>query len=186
VLVITSEHSSGMIRSTFAAVPQRRRVFAAKATALLVATFVVSTVSSAAAILVGQAILSAKGAGVSITDASALRAVGGGGLYLTVLLSHGAALLGLGLGAIFRHTAAAITAFIGLVLVLPTLVAPLPSPWGHDIAQWLPANAGQAFLSTNQSAGAVELHPWVGFAAVCAWAAAALGLAAWLMTRRDA
>ena len=181
VLAITAEHSSGMIRTTFAAVQRRRRVLAAKAVALVAPTFVVSFVSSLVAFLAGQAILSSKGAGVSITDPTALRSVVGGGLYLTVL-----ALLGLGLGAIIRHTAGAITAFIGLVLVLPTLVAPLPNPWGRQVAQWLPANAGEALLSTTHAAKAVELQPWVGFGVVVAWAAAALGLGAWLITRRDA
>jgi hypothetical protein len=126
-------------------------------------------------------VLSSKDAGVSITDASALPAVIAGGLYLTTL-----ALAGLGFGAIFRLTAGAITAFIGVTLVLPTLVTRLPNPWGRDIAQWIPANAGQALLSTTHEVGAVELHPWVGFAVLCAWAVSSVALAGWLITRRDA
>jgi ABC-type transport system involved in multi-copper enzyme maturation permease subunit len=181
VLAITSEYASGMIRTTFAAVHGRRQVLAAKALAVLGATLVVALLSSLVAFLAGQAILSGKGAGVSITDATAVRAVMGGGLYITAL-----ALLGLGLGAIVRHSAGAIMAFIGLVLVLPMVVAPLPNPWGRQIAQWLPANAGQAVVSSRHAAGIVELHPWAGFAVVVAWAAAALGLGAWLLTRRDA
>lgn len=139
-----------------------------------------STIGCVLAFLGGQAILNTKDAGVSLTDPTVLRAVLGGGLYLTVL-----ALFGLGLGAIFRRTAGAIAAFIGLVLVLPVIVMQLPSPlW--DYAKYLPANAGQAVLSVKSGAGSAQLAPWVGFAVLCAWAAAALGIAAWRITRRDA
>src|SRR5262249_61234725 len=44
VLAITSEYATGMIRTTFAAVPRRRAVLAAKAAALVVPAFVVSTI----------------------------------------------------------------------------------------------------------------------------------------------
>jgi energy-coupling factor transporter ATP-binding protein EcfA2 len=179
VLAITSEYATGMIRATLTAVPRRRTVLAAKAAVLTVLAFVVSTVACAAAFLVGQAILAAKGIGVSITSPGELRAVIGAGLYLTVL-----ALLGLGLGAVLRHTTGAISAFTGLVLILPLLVTPLPSPWGHDITKYLPANAGQAILNIHPTPG--SLAPWTGFAVLCAWVLAALATAAWLINRRDA
>ena len=179
-LAITSEYATGMIRTTFAAVPRRRAVLAAKAAALVVPAFVVSTVGCVLAFLSGQAILNTKSAGVSLTDPTVLRAVLGGGLYLTLL-----ALFGLGLGAIFRRTAGAIAAFIGLVLVLPVVFLQLPSPlW--DYAKYLPANAGQALFSVKPAVGSAQLAPWAGFAVLCAWAAAALGIAAWRITRRDA
>ena len=70
------------------------------------------------------------------------------------------------------------------MLVLPSLVAPLPAPWGRDISKYLPSDAGQALLSQHHTAG--SLTPWTGFAVLCAWAAAALVLAAGLIAHRDA
>jgi hypothetical protein len=178
-LVVTSEYSSGTIRSTFAAVPRRRTVLGAKSLVVVGTVLVVGTVACLGAFLAGQAILAPKGVGVSLFASGELRAVLGGGLYLAVL-----ALLGVGLGAILRHTAGAISAFVGLVLVLPIIVRPLPQPWGHDISKFLPANAGQALLDVHGAGGG--LAPWTGFAVLCAWAAAAVGLAAWRIVRRDA
>ncbi|MBV8295243.1 MAG: ABC transporter permease [Acidimicrobiia bacterium] len=178
VLVITSEYATGMIRSTLAAVPGRRLVLAAKGVVLDAPVWVLGTLASAVAFFIGQAVLAGKG-GVSITDPGSVRVVMGCGLYLTAL-----ALLALALGTIFRHTAGGIAAFIGLVLVLPSIVGPLPRPWGRDISEYLPSSAGQALLSHHQTAG--TLAPWTGFAVLCAWTAAALVLATWLIAHRDA
>jgi hypothetical protein len=178
VLIITSEYATGMIRSTLSAVPWRRQVLAAKTLVLAVPTFVIATVASLVAFLGSQAVLTSTGAGVSIWAHGELRAVIGGGVYLTLL-----AVFGLGLGAIFRRTAGGIAAFVGLVLVLPAIVAPLPKPWGRDISQYLPSDAGQALLQIHTSSG--SLSPWAGLAVLGTWVAAALGCAAWLITRRD-
>jgi hypothetical protein len=179
VLAITSEYATGMIRSTLAATPARRLVLAAKGVALAAPALVVSTIACVVAFLTGQAIFAAKGIGVSITAPGELRAVIGGGLYLAVM-----ALFALGLGAVFRRTAGAMTAFIGLVLVAPVIVGAFPKPWGPDIEKYLPANAGQAILNIHATNG--SLSPWPGFAVLSLWAAAALGLGAWLITHRDA
>jgi ABC-2 type transport system permease protein len=85
VLVITSEYASGMIRTTFAAVPQRLTVLGAKAAVFGGVALAVTTVASFIAFFTGQAILSAKGIGVSIGAPGALRAVVGNGLYLAIL-----------------------------------------------------------------------------------------------------
>jgi ABC-type transport system involved in multi-copper enzyme maturation permease subunit len=179
VLVITAEYSSGMIRSTLAAVPDRREVLAAKVAALAPVALVVSTIACIGSFLVGQAILSGKGLGVSIAHPAVLRAVLGGGLYLTAL-----ALFGLGLGTICRRTAAGLSAFVGLVLVAPIVVRMLPSSWGNNIAKFLPSEAGQALVSVRTVSN--QLAPWTGFAVLCAWTAAALVVGGFLIARRDA
>src|SRR5580700_9677302 len=66
VLVITNEYGSGMIRATFASVPQRLSILAAKATVFAGVTFVVTTGACFIAFILGQSILSAKGAGTSL------------------------------------------------------------------------------------------------------------------------
>ena len=103
---------------------------AAKATVFGAVTLVVGLVSCFAAFFIGQAILSAKHIEAHIGDPGVLRAVTGAGLYLAVL-----GLLALGIGALIRHSAGAIAAVFGLILVLPGLVGALPSSWErHHLA----------------------------------------------------
>jgi ABC-2 type transport system permease protein len=179
VLTITAEHSTGMIRATFAAVPQRRSVLAAKAAVLAAATAVAGLVSSFAAFFVGQAILSSKHIEAHIGDPHVLRAVIGAGLYIPVL-----ALLALGIGTLVRRSAGAIAAVFGLIFVLPGLVLALPSSWSNAISKYLPSNAGEAIFRTIRDRS--TLSPWVGFALFCAYAAAALVAAGVVLNRRDA
>jgi ABC-type transport system involved in multi-copper enzyme maturation permease subunit len=184
VLVITSEFSTGAIRSTFAAVPQRRAVLAAKATVFTAVTLVVGLVSCFAAFFVGQAILSSQGIQASISDPGVLRAVAGSGLYLAVL-----GLFALGIGTLIRHSAGAIAALFGIILVLPGLVAALPASWSNGISKYLPSNAGQAITRTIHGAGGrggPSLSPWVGLGVFCLYAAVTLAFAAVVVSRRDA
>jgi hypothetical protein len=109
VLLISSEYTTGQIRATLAATPQRLTVLAAKATAFVGAVLAVGLVASFSAFGIGQAIFSAKGIGASLSDPGVLRAVIGGALYLAAV-----GVLGLGLGTILRRTAGAITALVGL------------------------------------------------------------------------
>lgn len=185
VLIITGEYSTGAIRSTLAAVPQRRTVLAAKATVFTAVTLVVGLVSCFAAFLVGQAILSTQGIQAHLGDPGVLRAVAGSGIYLAVL-----GLFALGVGTLIRRSAGAISALFGVILVLPVLVQTLPSSWSNVIAKYLPSNAGQAIAQTVQagphSPGGEMLSPWVGMGVFCLYAAVALAFAAVVLRRRDA
>lgn len=182
VLVITNEYGSGMIRATFAAVPQRLAVLAAKASVFAGITFLVTTAAAFVAFLIGQMILSTKGIGVPLGATGALRTVVGVGLYLAVL-----GLLALGLGTIIRKTAGAIAAVFGLILVLPGLASLLPSSM-NSIQKFLPSNAGQALISNGAKHGSsvAQLSPWAGFGVFCLYAAIALVIAGWTLVRRDA
>jgi ABC-type transport system involved in multi-copper enzyme maturation permease subunit len=179
VLVITSEFSTGMIRSTFAAVPQRRTVLAAKAIVFTAVTLVVGEVSCFAAFFVGQSILASKHIEAHIGNPGVLRSVIGAGLYLGVL-----GLLALGIGTLIRHSAGAIAAVFGLIFVLPGVVSALPSSWSNTIGPYLPSTAGQAIFRMARDSR--TLSPWTGFLVFCLYAAVALGAAAVTITRRDA
>lgn len=179
VLVVTSEYSSGMIRATFAAVPQRLTVLAAKSAVFAGVTLVVTTAACFVAFLVGQAILSTKGIGIAIGAPGALRTVVGTGLYLAVL-----GLLALGVGGIIRKTAGGIATVFGLIFVLPGLASLLPSSM-NAVQKFLPSNAGQALISGTRRSSS-DLSPWVGFGVFCLWAIAALVAAGATLVRRDA
>ena len=180
VLAVTSEYSSGMIRATLAAVPQRRLLLTAKALVLAAAAATTGIVACLAAYLVFQAFLPAGDAmRTTLADPGVLRAVTGAGLYLTVL-----ALLGLGLGTVLRSGAGAVAVLFG-VLFLPTLlVALLPSSWQDILGPYLPMNAGDAAYTVRPEAH--MLQPWAGLGVFCLYAAAALAAGFVLIGRRDA
>jgi ABC-2 type transport system permease protein len=180
VLVITSEYATGQIRATLGATPQRTLVLAAKVLVFTAVTFVVGLVACFAAFFIGQSIFSAKHAQASLGDPDVLRAVVGGALYLSVL---GA--LGIGLGAIFRRTAGAIAALVGMLLILPVLAGFLPSPWNDDVSKYLPGQAGgEIFRVVARSSN--SLSPWTGFAVFVTYAVVSLVIGAVLLAKRDA
>lgn len=179
VLTMSSEHATGMIRTSLAAVPQRLRLLGAKALVFVSVSLLVGLLGSFAAFFVGQSILSGRSLETSIGRPGVLRVVVGAALYLAVL-----GLMALGLGTMIRRTAGAIAAFFGLLLVLPLVVSALPSPWSTDIGRYLPGSAGAALLRTVPTD--TLLAPWAGFGLLCAYAAASLVVGAVLLVRRDA
>jgi hypothetical protein len=112
VLAVTNEYATGMIRTTLTAAPRRSRVYLAKMLTLGIFALVVSQVLAFSAFLLGQLVLRSHHLNTSITDARALRAVALAGVYLTVVT-----LVGFGLGALLRHTAAALSAIFALVFL---------------------------------------------------------------------
>src|SRR6266542_7049210 len=134
-----------------------------------------------AALLGGGCELRVEGRGVAWPGV--VRSVLGAGLYLAVL-----GLLAVGLGTLIRSTVGATAVVVGLVFVLPGIVGALPSSWDEAVTPYLPSDAGQALIGRTKFApqGLHLLSPWMGFAVVCAYAAAALAAAAVLLRRRDA
>ncbi len=182
VLVISAEYGTGTIRSTLAAVPRRPTVLATKTAVFAAVALVVGEVLSFSAFLIGQALLKSPVPHASLSQPGVLRAVIGGGLMIGVL-----GLFALGLATIIRHTAGAITAFVGTLLVLPLLVQALPSSIRNPIGMYLPLNISNTMTSVTHTIGqSPALSPWVGFAVVCAYAAVALVVGGVLMVRRDA
>jgi ABC-type transport system involved in multi-copper enzyme maturation permease subunit len=179
VLVISGEYSTGMIRSSFAAVPKRLPVLWAKAGVFAGVTLGLMLPSAFVAFLVSQSILTSHHVQTDLGQPHVLRAVVGAGLFLTVV-----SLLGVALGALVRNTAGGIATFAGIMFVLPGVTAILPASWGNAIDPYLPLSAGTGILATHQDPSA--LAPWTGFALFCGYVAATLALAAWLLVRRDA
>lgn len=182
VLVMSAEYGTGTIRATLAAVPNRPLVLAAKSAVFAAVALVVGEVLSFVAFVVGQALLRSPAPHATLSQPGVLRAVVGGGLMIAVL-----GLFALGLATIIRHTAGAITAFVGTLLVLPLVVRALPSSIGNPIAKYLPLNISDTMTSVGHAVGqGPSLSPWAGFAVVCAYAVGALVVGGVLMARRDA
>jgi ABC-2 type transport system permease protein len=179
VLVISSEYTTGMIRTTLSAVPQRRLVLATKAAVFGAVALVCGEIMSFAAFGIGQAILAQRNVGASLGDPHVLRAVIGGGLYLTAV-----GLLGVGLGALIRHTAGALSALFGVMFATSVIVALLPTSWRNHVMRYLPINAGTQIMSVQGSHD--MLGPWAGLGVLLLYAAIALGVGALLLVGRDA
>ena len=150
-LTITSEYSTGMIRTSLGAQPRRGTMFAAKAIVLAAVALVTGLVTSFASFFPGQALMSGQHIGATLGQPGVLRAVIGGALFLTAC-----GLLALGLGMILRHTAGAITAAIGLLFVLTVLVNFLPQSWQDHVNKWMPAIAGSGIWATAAPAPATR------------------------------
>jgi ABC-2 type transport system permease protein len=179
VLIISSEYSTGGIKATLTAVPQRLKVLLAKALVLLVVALVVGTVTSFAAFFLGQLFWERVDLATSLSDRDVLRAVLGGGLYVA-----GSGLFGYAFGVLLRHTAGAITAVVALLLVLPPLTLLLPGEWGETIEKNFTSNAGQTITTVTPAPNLLD--PWVGYAVFTVQWLVVLTAGAVLMHRRDA
>ena len=179
VLVITGEYTTGMIRSSFMAVPHRLPVLWAKALVFAAVTFVLMLVSSFVSFFGVMAIVHQRHVQHSLGDPHALRVVVGAALFLTVL-----GVLAVGLGGLLRSTAGGIATFVGLLFVLPGIIGILPASIDHALNPYLPLTAGFA-VATSTSEGH-QLGPWTGFAVFCGYAVIAMVAAAFRMARSDA
>jgi ABC-type transport system involved in multi-copper enzyme maturation permease subunit len=180
VLVISGEYSTGMIRSSFMAVPRRLPVLWAKLGVFAAVTFVLMLASTLVSFLGVQAIVAGHHVQHGLGDPHALRAVVGTALFLTVLSA-----LAVGLGALLRNTAGGIATFVALLFVLPGVVSLLPASIADSVGQYLPLNAATT-VATSTFDNANHLGVWTGFAVFCGYAALVVGAAAVWLVRRDA
>jgi ABC-2 type transport system permease protein len=179
VLVITSEYATGAIRSGLTAVPRRGRFLAAKAVVVAGLTFVAAETTAMVSFFIGQALISGHAPIATLDQPHVLRAVIGCGLYGMVI-----GLLGLALGALLRHAAAAITVLVALLYVLPGIAAALPTSIERPVLKFWPTQAGQQIA--NVVPGLHALSPWAGFGVTCAFVAILLAAAHLSLQRRDA
>jgi ABC-2 type transport system permease protein len=178
VLAITNEFSSGMIRATFAAAPRRPLVLAAKAAVLGGVTLTAGEISAFAAFFAGQAMLKAPVQHATLGQPGVLRAVLMAGAYPALI-----ALIGLGIGAIIRHTAGTICALVGMVFVLPLLFS-LSTSFRNTAQKFLPDTMRNSLVAVKPIAHL--LSPGLTFGLLGGYALVALAAGAWALTRRDA
>ncbi len=178
VLVVSAEYSTGTVRAVFCAAPHRRSVLLAKILVFTVVAVVVAEFVSFASFLLGQSLLSSPAIHATLATPGALGAVVGCGLYISAL-----GLLGLGLAMIIRHSAAAISTFVGILLILPILVQALPNSIAVDVRRFMPDRIGADMIKAN---GSNVFSPWVGFLILVGYVVAANVIGAILLTRRDA
>ncbi len=165
LMTVTGEYTSGLIRGTFIATPQRVQVLAIKVLIFTGVVWAVCTALSFTAFFAGQSLLS-PAKHVAIGDPGVLTAVFGGGLYLTLI-----GLFGLFIGVLLRRTAAALITLFVILLILPVALALVPSRLSRDLAEYLPTNAGGQIWRLAHG-GAYKLAPWPGLGVLTAYVAA--------------
>jgi ABC-type transport system involved in multi-copper enzyme maturation permease subunit len=179
VLCITSEYSSGSIRTTLAAVPRRARLLGAKALVIMVLTFVVVAVIAFAAFFIGQALISGHAPTATLGQTGVLRALIGAALYGALL-----AMMGLAFGTILRSAAGAIALLVAILYVLPGIAGALPTSIANTVQEYWPTQAGGQVTQVVHTAN--TLSPWAGFGVFALFVAILSGVAFSLLNRRDA
>jgi ABC-2 type transport system permease protein len=187
-LIITGEYSTGMIRSTFSAVPRRLPAFFAKLAVLFSVSFVVTLAGVALSYLVTIPFVQET---VSLTDGDNVRVLVGSALYVATI-----AALSLGIGTLLRSTAGAIFTVMGLLLVIPNILAVVTAFSDNVVLEaiykYLPSLAGQQLMSMGGidpmtgMAATGNLAPWAGYGVLAAWTLVTLAAAAVVLKRRDA
>ena len=193
-MFFTAEYRRGLIRTTLAASPRRGQVLAAKAVVLGAVAFVVGLIGAVVSIALG--VPRERGEGLYVLPVSTFteaRVIVGTAALLAL-----AAVFAVALGAVLRRSAAAITAGI-VAIVMPFLLAAL-GVFPAGVSAWLLRLTPAAGFAVQQSipqysqvnkvytfvGGYYPLEPWAGFAVLCAWVAAAVILAMYVLRRRDA
>jgi ABC-2 type transport system permease protein len=213
-LMITSEYSTGMIRTSLTAIPRRSTVYAAKLIVITTVTLIVSLITSFVSFFVGQALLSGSGVSASLFHSVTIPrgvnmsppANGNGppvyhfigtivispATVLTAIVGcalfvTAVALIAFALGSIIRHTAGAITSVIGLMFVIPIILqVALPDTWRWDVIRFFPDSAGRVLSVTIGQQNQHLWSAWPQFVVTLAYAAVILVVGGYLFRKRDA
>ncbi|MFJ3789057.1 ABC transporter permease subunit [Kitasatospora sp. NPDC090091] len=176
VLAIGNEYSSGMIRVTLAAVPQRGTLLTGKAVVLGALAFAVALVTAFITFFVGQALLGEHS--TSLTEPHVLRAVFGAALYLTMLCLFSA-----GVTAMLHNQTLALGVLVPFFFLLSPILSAVPKV--KTLAHYFPDYAGSRMLLVYEQHGQ-PYGPWAGFAICLTWTLAALAGGALVLKKRDA
>ncbi|SCK55234.1 ABC transporter permease [Streptomyces sp. WMMB 322] len=177
VLVVSSEYSTGMIRSSLAAVPQRTVFLTSKIFVATMLVLVVGMATSFLAFFVGQAVLG--DLGVSIKDEGVLRAVLGGGVYMTLI-----ALFSMGLSFVLRSPMLAFAILMPFFFLISNILEAVSAT--KKYAHYLPDQAGKTITAVVPESLNRPYGPYEGLAIMAAWVGAALIVGWILLKRRDA
>ncbi|MFG2562599.1 ABC transporter permease subunit [Streptomyces sp. NPDC048496] len=188
VLMVGNEYSTGMMRTTIAAVPRRLTVLLSKATVLSAVILVAGAVGVLGSLLIGGLVQPGRGfteahgyPGMSLNNGPMLRAAVGSVLYLALV-----GLLSLGMALIVRSSATAIGIVLGLLFFFPILTQVITDPdWQRFLQQIAPMTAGLS-VQTTIGVDQLPIGPWEGLGVLALWALGALTAGGMLLRSRDA
>ncbi|MFE3168486.1 ABC transporter permease [Streptomyces sp. NPDC059224] len=178
VLVVSNEYSTGMIRTSLAAVPQRATFLFSKIAVATGLALVVGLVTSFAAFFLGQAMLGSHRA--HLGDTGVLRAVIGGGLYMTLI-----AMFSMGVATMLRSPLLSLGILMPFFFLISNILGNVDAT--KKIGRFLPDQAGSHIMQVVPRAGDdVPYGPWGGLGIMGLWVAAALIGGYALLKKRDA
>ncbi|GAA3883008.1 ABC transporter permease subunit [Streptomyces sp. NPDC003631] len=178
VLVVSNEYSTGMIRTSLAAVPRRATFLFGKITVATALALVVGMATSFLAFFLGQAVLGPHGA--RLGDPGVLRAVVGGGLYMTLI-----AMFSMGIAAMLRSPMLSLGVLMPFFFLISNILGNVSAT--KKIGRFLPDQAGSRILQVVPGTGDdTPYGPWGGLGIMVLWVAAALIGGYALLKKRDA
>lgn len=180
VVLVASEYSTGMIRSTMVAVPTRTPALFAKAIIIALVAFVIGVAGAFASYLISQPLLAPENLDFGLDAPWVLPSIINTGTLLA-----GIAIMGVATGSLLRSTAGGIVTIIGVLFVLPVIIQLISglADWIPDAARFLPSNAGTQLVATNIADGA--LNQLEGGLVLGGWAVVLLVVAMIVTKRRD-
>jgi ABC-2 type transport system permease protein len=178
VLVVSNEYSTGMIRTSLAAVPQRGTFLSGKLAVATALALVVGMATSFAAFFLGQAMLG--GHSASLGDDGVLRAVIGGGLYMTLI-----AVFSMGVAAMLRSPMLSLGILMPFFFLISSILNNVDAT--KKIGRFLPDQAGSRIMRVVRPLDDdTPYGPWGGLGIMVLWVLAALAGGYVLLKRRDA
>ncbi|MEU4141656.1 ABC transporter permease [Streptomyces parvulus] len=178
VLVVGNEYSSGMIRTSLAAVPRRGRFLFSKIAVATALAFVVAMITSFATFFLGQAMLGDLKA--SIGDPGVLRAVIGGGLYMTLI-----AMFSMGVAAMLRSPMLSLGILMPFFFLISNILGNVPAT--EKVGRFLPDQAGSRIMQVVTPVDDdVPYGPWGGLGIMVLWVIVSLIGGYVVLKRRDA
>lgn len=178
VLMSAGEYGTGMVRSTYAAVPRRWLVLASKSAVIGALVLALSTLGALISFGLGKAGLHGEDIALALGDAGVPRSLAGAGVHLALF-----AVLGVALGSLIRSTSGSIAALVGIVMLLPGLAAVLPGDLQDSLDPYFPGNAGAAIHALHRAPD--TLSPGAGLVVFTTWVALALAAAVIRLRRTD-
>jgi ABC-2 type transport system permease protein len=178
VLLMSSEFTTGMARSTFAAVPRRIPAFAAKLLVVMVTAFVLTAVSVLLAGLVSLPILDNYDLKLDLASSQSVKLLLVNSLYVAAV-----AAIGMALGSLIRNSAGGIMSLVGLFFVAPIAFQLIPGDFFVEARKYLPGNTVEPMTAVEHVPDTLEA--WQAALVLGAWVVIPLLLAAFLLKKRD-
>ncbi|WP_432247853.1 ABC transporter permease subunit [Streptomyces sanyensis] len=180
VLVVGTEYSSGMIRTSLAAVPQRATFLFSKITVAGALALAVGMITSFLTFFVSQALLGEHR--TTLGEENVLRAVFGGGLYMGLI-----ALFSMGVAAMLRSSMLSLGILMPFFFLVSQILSAVPG--AKEVARYFPDQAGAKIMQVVPNAldsDEAPYGPWGGLGIMVLWVAASLIGGYLVLKKRDA